>query len=448
MRLCFAFLSVVALGCAQELPLAPEAKVVTVSPEGGHYTEPGIAINPRNPRQVVVVFQGGKNAQGTANAAWSNDGGATFTSAQGTGSSNWKVLGDVTTTFDNSGSAYLCSIAFDTLGTSSYWAHGAKRNGIIVRRSPDGGKTWDVGVSQVKAFPGANERGIPFEDEPRIYADNNPASPHLGTLYVGWVEWQITQSVMFISRSTDHAKTWSAPLRISTKAGLPRDDNGGLAGYSQATAADGTIYAAWSDGNSIVLTTSHDGGLSFSPSRSVVATGPSYFGEVPGVSRVQGFPNLAMDVRKGHHELYLCWSDYTNGDVDVFVASSKDHGRTWSAPVRVNNDAIHNGKDQFFQWMVVDPVTGDVFVDFYDRRMDPSNYRTTLTIARSRDAGKTFDNYALSSTPFSPFNAFLGDYTWMDAFNNHIVAAWTETTAKASRGNTETIIKVGSADFH
>jgi hypothetical protein len=421
--------------------------VVTVSPEGGHYSEPGIAINPRNPRQVVVVFQGSRNVQGTASAAWSTDGGITFTLAYGTESSDWKVLGDVTTTFDNTGAAYLCSIAFDKLGTSSYWAHGAGRNGIIVRRSPDGGKTWEPTVSSVKAFPTGTERNIQFEDEPRIYADNNPASPHSGNLYVGWVEWQMTQSVILFSRSTDHAKTWSVPLRISTKAGLPRDDNGALAGYTQATDSDGTIYAAWSDGSSIVLTSSHDGGVSFSPSHSVVPTGPAYFGELAGVARVQGFPVLAIDARKGHNNLYLCWSDYTNGDVDVFLAYSKDHGQNWSAPVRVNNDPIHNGKDQFFQWMAVDPVSGNIFIDFYDRRIDAPNFGTTLTLARSTDEGRTFQNYALSPKPFAPFSAFLGDYTWIDAFNNHIVAAWTETTPKASRTNTETVIKVGSADF-
>jgi hypothetical protein len=270
----------------------------------------------------------------------------------------------------------------------------------------------------------------------------------LGTLYVGWVEWQMTQSVMFLSRSTDHARTWSTPLRISTKPGLPRDDNGGLAGYTQATGPDGSIYAAWSDGGTIVLTTSHDGGLSFEPSRSVVATGPAYFGEVPGVARVQGFPILAMDVRPKHNNLYLCWSDYTNGDIDVFLAASKDAGRSWSSPLRVNDDPVHNGKDQFFPWMAVDPKTGNIFIDFYDRRVDAPNYGTRLTLARSRDEGRTFENYALSSTPFSPFNAFLGDYTWIDVFDNHLVAAWTETSAKASRGNTETVIKVGSADFH
>jgi hypothetical protein len=433
---------------AQELPAAPHAHVVTVSPEHGHYSEPGVAINPQNPKQVVVVFQGGKGVQGTATAAYSVDGGQTFALAHGTDSTDWKVLGDVTTTFDNAGNAYVCSIAFDKLGTSSYWAHGVGRNGIIVRRSRDGGRTWDTSVSNVKTFPTGTEHDIQFEDEPRIYADNNAASPHVGMLYVGWVEWQLTQSVMLFSRSMDQAKTWSPPVRISTRAGLPRDDNGGLGGYTQAIGPDGGIYAAWADGNSIVLSISHDGGFSFSASRSVVPTGPPYFGEVPGISRVEGFPVLAMDVRKGHNgRLYLCWSDYTNGDVDVFVSASKDHGRTWSTPVRVNNDPIHNGKDQFYQWMAVDSLTGDVFVNFYDRRADPANYQTRMTIARSTDNGATFTNYALTTAAFKPAKAFLGDYTWIDAFDNRVAVAWTETTANASPTNTETIVKVGTADF-
>lgn len=432
----------------QVLPPAPQVHITQVSPQGGHYSEPSVAINPRNPKQVVVVFQGGKNVQGTGTAAYSTDAGQTFVQAQGTSTPDWKVLGDVTTTFDNAGNVYLCSIAFDRLGTASYWAHNVTRNGIIVRRSRDGGKTWDQSVSNVKTFPTGTERDIQFEDEPRIYADNNSSSPYAGSLYVGWVEWQLTQSVMFFSRSLDQAKTWSKPVRISTKAGLPRDDNGGLGGYSQATGPDGSIYAAWANGSGIVFTTSHDGGKSFTPSHLVVPTGPTYFGEVPGIARVSGFPVLGIDARKGHDQrLYVCWSDYTNGDTDVFLATSDDHGKTWSRATRVNDDGMHNGRDQFFPWLAVDPVTGNIFIDFYDRRSDDTNYKTRVSMAASRDGGRTFKNYSISSDAFKPVNAFLGDYTWIDVYNNQALVAWTETTPTASRTNTETIIKAASVRF-
>src|SRR5947209_6398681 len=95
------------------LPLAPGANVVTIAPAGGNYTEPSIAINPKDPRQVIAVYQGGQFAQGSASAAYSTDGGRTFAVASGTKPADWKVAGDVTTTFDNKGRAFLCYLAFD-----------------------------------------------------------------------------------------------------------------------------------------------------------------------------------------------------------------------------------------------------------------------------------------------------------------------------------------------
>ena len=114
-----------------------------------------------------------------------------------------------------------------------------------------------------------------------------------------------------------------------------------------------------------------------------------------------GFPQIGIDSRQGRQggRLYVSWSDFRNGDVDVFCASSKDRGRTWSAPVRVNSDPIHDGLDQFFQWMTVDPVTGDVYVQFYDRRDDPEN-PAPITVARWTDGGNAFVNYAWEETPF------------------------------------------------
>ena len=68
--------------------------------------------------------------------------------------------------------------------------------------------------------------------------------------------------------------------------------------------------------------------------------------------------------------------------------------------MRVNSNPAHDGTDQFFQWLAVDPATGAANVIFYDRRMDADNRKTTVTLARSTDGGATFTNYAWTRDPF------------------------------------------------
>jgi hypothetical protein len=430
------------------LPKPPGANVVTVSAPVVRGNEPGIAVNPRNPAQIVGVYQG------PARAVYSTDSGKTFTTAEGTAPTDWRSAGDVSVTFDDRGSAYLCYLVFDRLGSTSYWRHGAGRNGIFVRRSPDGGKTWEPSAVAVRAWPTGNEPGMQYEDMPRIFADNSPKSPHTGTLYVGWIEWQIDRSIMLFSRSTDRGKTWSAPIRISTQAGFPRDDNGDVVGFHGTVSADGTIYAVWNWGLTIVMAVSHDGGKTFTPSRVVQQVGPPYFGgtgAVPGLGRVFGFPQVGVH----DHNAYVTWSDFRNGDIDVFLAASRDGGRTWGVPVRVTTDSIHSGRDQFFQFLAVDPIDGDVYVQFYDRRDDPRDRLTGFTLARSADGGRTFVNYAWTDSTFEGHNAFLGDYTWLTAYDGRVYGIWAET-APIAQSSTEraaappawrTVIKIGTADF-
>ena len=116
----------------------------------------------------------------------------------------------------------------------------------------------------------------------------------------------------------------------------------------------------------------------------------------------------------------------------------------------MNSDPLHDGNDQFFQWMAVDPLTGAVYVQFYDRRDDPANRQTRMTLARSTDGGKTFANYAWSGEPFQGQNVFLGDYTWLTAYDNKVYGAWTEAAADsgAARGARPlTVVRIGTADF-
>lgn len=419
------------------LPPVPKAHLTDITEKPGYFNEPSIAVNPKNAQQLAVAWQV------NASAGYSSDGGKTWAIAAGTAPRNYRVSGDVSITYDAAGHAVLCYIAFDKLGTSQYWAHNATRNGIFVRRSLDGGKTWEPDAASVISHE--TSPGIPFEDKPYIVADTSDG-PHAGNLYIGWTQFTLNASELLFSRSTDGGKTWSKPITLSSVAGLPRDDNGALEGFHGVVATDGTLYTVWADRDGIMMAVSHDGGATFSKDRRILKTGPAYFA-ITGVSRSDGFPQIGINPASGR--LYVAWSDFNNGDVDVFVASSGDHGRTWGAPVRVNNDPIHNGNDQFFQWMAVDPASGAVNVIFYDRRGD--NKATTVTLARSTDDGKTFNNLAFDREAFEADGDFLGDYLAIAANGNKVFAAWAHQTSgesKTERGkNTRTVLRVGVADF-
>jgi BNR repeat-like domain len=446
---------------AQDLPKAPQAQVFTLTPAPGFFTEPAIAVNPSNPQQVVAVFQD------NVHASYSQDAGHIWQAAENADPKNYRISGDVSTTFDNQGHAFVCYIAFDKLGSFNYWAHGATRNGIFVRRSLDGGKTWEadhIPVAEQKSEP-----GIPFEDKPYIIADNTK-SRYAGNLYIGWTRWRLTDSQMVLSRSTDDGKTWSAPLEIDAHPGLPRDDNGAAEGFAGVVGPDGTLYAIWSQDDDIMLTTSRDGGKTFSKARPAIHTAPIMFA-IQTLERANGFPQIAIDP-KGKR-LYVTWSDYRNGDLDVFLSTSDDRGKHWSAPVRVNNDPVNNGVEQFFQWLAVDPADGSVNVLFYDRRSDPNNRKQIVVLARSTDSGKTFSNYAWSGDSFEASGVFFGDYTGLAAYGGRVYGVWMEKPApppepvpdakKDDKNKDEnatpdkkdakpqprgTIVKVGTADFN
>lgn len=441
------------LTIAQELRRAPGAQVTTVSPGQGFFTEPAIAVNPRDRHQVVGVFQD------NAHATYSTDAGKHWTLATGVESTRYRVSGDVSTAFDTHGHAFICYMAFDKLGSYNYWAHNASRNGLYVRRSLDGGKTWET--DDIPVIEQAERAGMPWEDKPYLVADTTDG-PHSGTLYVGWTRWTLTDSEIMLSRSTDDGKTWSQPIEIDNHPGLPRDDNGALEGFAGAVAPDGTFYAVWSDGNHLQLTSSKDGGRSFSKVRDIIDTAPIMF-QVQSVERSNGFPQIAIDPRGNTPKLYVTWSDYRNGDVDVFASSSSDSGKTWSPAKRVNNDPLHNGADQYFQWLAVDPKDGSINVLFYDRRRDPTNRTQIVVLARSTDGGQTFTNYAWSEKPFNAEGVFMGDYTGIAAYDGRVYGIWTEkpegdpaaaaSPEAAKRGTPEywkahgTTVQIGVADF-
>ncbi|HEY7356268.1 MAG TPA: sialidase family protein, partial [Ktedonobacterales bacterium] len=147
-------------------------------------------------------------------------------------------------------------------------------------------------------------------------------------------------------------------------------------------------------------------------------------------------PAFAADSARG--TLYLAWSDERNGDADILLARSTDGGQSWSVPVRVNNDPVGDGKDQFQPQLAVAP-NGVVSVMFFDRRSDPNNLLIDVYLAQSTDGGQTFyPNVRVTTVASDPSIdapvpddgsnvTFFGDYQGLAVDNHFAHVFWNDT---------------------
>jgi len=384
-----------------------------------------IAINPKNPDNIVAAsFQTGRPPRPRAGSYnyLSMDGGKTWKT---TPVENPKVLtqGDDVVYFGSDGSAYHTHLSFVGIRVPR---PPRAENGILIEASKDGGLTWNESVPAINHINSVT----PFEDKPGIVVDNSPNSPHKGSVYLAWTRFDVygssapdCHSQIYFSRSTDGGKTFSMPFRISDNGGDCVDSDNTVEGAVPAVGPKGEVYIVWAGPLGIVAKKSLDGGLTFSKDKVMDRMPGGWDFSVAGLDRANGMPLTGVDLSGGPHKgtLYVNWIDARNGDPDVFVSSSRDGGETWSAPIRVNDDPLKNGKVQFFTWMSVDPIDGAVNVVFYDRR-DTSGASTKLIMARSIDGGRTFVNYQIDQPAFvcGPV-VFFGDYSSISAYNGRVV---------------------------
>ncbi|MDQ3818132.1 MAG: glycoside hydrolase [Acidobacteriota bacterium] len=387
--------------------------------------EVAIAINPKNPDNLVgTSFQTGRPPLPFAGSYTyvTMDGGLTWKTVPPQDPQNF-IQGDDAMAIGLDGTAYHAHLSFDGIRVER---PRRAESGIIVSASRDGGLTW---ADPVPAIDHINSV-TPFEDKPGIVTDNAAASPYKGNVYLAWTRFDIygspdpqCHSHIYFSRSTDGGKTFAMPFRISDGAGDCLDSDNTVEGAVPAVGPKGEVYIVWAGPQGLVFKKSTDGGLTFGKDKVIGQMPGGWDFPMPGLDRANGMPVTGVDLSDGPRKgtLYVNWIDARNGDQDVFVASSSDGGETWSAPVRVNDDPLKNGKAQFFTWMAVDPVDGSVNTVFYDRR-DTEGTLTRLIMARSTDGGKTFVNHRIDLAPFScNERVFFGDYSGIAAYGGRVV---------------------------
>ena len=390
------------------MPLLAQVPVnVRVSAPGNtNANEVTIAINPAQPR----ILAAGSNLRFTYK---STDGGLTW--AQGLLPPG--TYGDPSVAFDAAGNLYYAHLADLPTG---YWL-----DRIIVHRSTDGGATWkDSAATGVRS---------PRQQDKEWIAADRTGSPYAGRLYLAWTEFDRygssapgDSSRILFSRSEDAGASWSAPLRVSDQAGNCADGDSTVEGAVPAVGPNGEVYLSWAGPSGITFARSTDGGVTWGKNVFVTTQPGGWDFGVSGIYRANGLPVTACDVSSSPYRgrVYVNWTDQRNGilNTDVFLISSTDGGLTWGPVRRVNGDI--SGRDQFFSWMTVDPVNGDVYVIYYDRRNTVSDM-TDVYVSRSRDGGGTFTDMKVSEASFFPTDGtFFGDYTGIDARGGKVYPIW------------------------
>ncbi len=399
---------------AKNLPKQTNLKNIKIT-EGDAFTtgpcEPSIVVNPVNTKNIVAgtVLDG---------YHFSFDGGKTWTSKKLTSKSG--VYGDPCLLSDSKGTLYYLHLS-NPEGRA--YASSSFLDQIVIHKSLDGGVSWNDGEGIGKNSP---------KQQDKEWAVCNP---NTGEIYVTWTEFDKYGSInknnksrIRFAKSSDSSKTFSKAITISEIEGDAVDDDHTTEGAVPAVDLKGNIYVAWAVNNKIYFDKSTDNGVTWFAEDLVVAQQPGGWTQfVPGVGRCNGMPVTKVDTGNSKYSgtIYINWTDQRNGknNTDVFIIKSNDEGNTWSVPIKVNQD--NTISHQFFTWMDVDPVSGYIYIVYYDRSRYKNN-RTEVVLAISKDGGKSFSNEIISKKPFIPVSdIFFGDYTNISAYNGIVRPIWT-----------------------
>ena len=316
---------------------------------------------------------------------------------------------------------------------------------VVLKSSTDGGNTW----TPLKRF----QWGIP--DNLHLTVDASPSSQYKNSMYLAWTDISglnggdtISANPLYVARDTG-----SRVLSIESVSG----DNGYFQaqGASVAVGPAGELYAAWAYLPS--YSSLYNSGIGFNKSmdggKTWVYTGPhtipingyssvtqGYARKSPGdlgIIRWNSFPSIGADTTHGPYRgtVYLAWanaSDKVHHTLpDILLIKSTDAGTSWTAPVRVDDDSTSVQTDQWYPSVNVDSY-GGVNVVFYDSRVDPANnVLTQAYLARSTDGGRTFKNYLLSDTAFTPLaipnmQGYWSDHIGITSTRDYVFPCWSD----------------------
>ena len=271
-------------------------------------------------------------------------------------------------------------------------------------------------------------------------SDDNSSSPYYGRGYVVWSFWSGTPYIV-CSFTTNSGGSWNGPYSLVAPTSGGYQQGCDVVTYGPT----GTVYVTWADpvsGGSYTETffgfgKSSNGGVNWSAVDHAFP-GNGIRGNLTnkGNLRVNSFPRIDVDKSGGPRDgwIYITTSQKNlapaGSDPDIICRSSSDGGTTWSAAVKVNQDALNNGKTQWFPAIKVDG-SGGVNIVYYDDRNCLAD-SAEIYMSRSIDGGLTWSDMLISDArqKIVPINEsgiasyYGGDYIGITVANNKIWPMW------------------------
>ena len=300
--------------------------------------EPYMILDPNNPSHLVVIWMGydinSHSSTGLGiktKVSW--NGGKTWSNVQFLPHVNSSYQSaDPSMAYDNTGKLFACYIDHRESPDSG---------GVYVIGSNDGGLTWGKTSKVIDIYADRDELPV---DRPWLCV--NPLNDHF---YITTKPANTLGAPLpcrpYFETSSDTGRTWTPWEYIDSTGYLV----GNLIGAPMAAptvSADGSfhcIYPSYVLSQNVLLGFIHaksiNDGKSFVYSKAIYSKYPAN-----DTLSKNGYRIIADPTDANHLVFIFLGQPY--GDLDVFIIESTDAGKTWSSDVRVNDDAIGNGKMQ------------------------------------------------------------------------------------------------------
>ena len=403
--------------------------------------EPHVAVNPRNPDNVIGAWQQDRWSAGAARGvvvAVSQDGAGSWTrisppfSRCGGGIDERAT--DPWVSFGADGTAYAMALAVSGVALTANAS-----SAMLVSRSTDGGRSWSPPATLIR------DGGDAFNDKNTLTADPIAA----GHAYAVWDRLAATGGgPLMLARTTNGGVTWE-PARVIFDPGAESQTIGALVVVLPSGALATSFTRIDSVGGNNVLSL----WVLRSADKGVTWSAPVKVADMQPVGAV--IPETQLAIRDGSvlaqmaagpaGELYAVWQDgrFSGGRIDAIALSkSTDGGLTWSAPVRLSTVAT----TQAFTPQVHVAADGTVGVSYFDLRRDTSDAGVTTPtehwLLRSRDGGATWTETRIAG-PFDLMRApnsrglFLGDYHGLASIGTSFLAFFAQSTQDGSGNPTD-----------